>query len=224
MNPLDEIEMEMGGKSMKVGDRVKTIDGKEGCVYRLESDGRLWVDVGGTWAGDYLRWQLTPLPESEIEKYRKLNAWDDCTQRQHWNCVDICSGCACYRKPDHSYASRLSLITYPEPLFICSKAGECKEDCTHNGKHKWQGRDTFDGCEGNGCDERDIEATCIPYVPEDEAREWFVMAMPRSENAGWMLGTLMTKDQAEKALAGWCLRPDCDYRILRWSDGLKGGE
>ncbi len=73
---------------------------------------------------------------------------------------------------DHSYASRLSLITYPE-LFICSKAGECKwsdQLCYrhHGAPHAERANCHVPNMDCDG-------ATCIPYVPEDEAREWVVV-------------------------------------------------
>jgi hypothetical protein len=111
-------------------------------------------------------------------------------------------------------------IGYIEELrsqrYICEKAGECvsHKPCVHRSRHE----------KNKGCGEPCMQdARCIPVKPEE--RDWFVMAMPKrkngtpSGNAGWMLGTMMTKAQAEKALATWRFRDDCEYRILRWQDG-----
>ena len=47
---------------MKVGDRVRTIDGKEGVIDRRDEGNTLWVSYGGT-GRLYLPWQLTPIVE-----------------------------------------------------------------------------------------------------------------------------------------------------------------
>jgi hypothetical protein len=108
----------------------------------------------------------------------------------------------------------------PEPdpeLFICSKAGECGEVCCHKDKHP----------QNLGCDMPPIcreDATCIPYVPEDEVREWFIVA---SKPPQWATEVFsipgrcwgLTEKRARE-IARTCP----EYRAFRWSAGLKGGE
>jgi hypothetical protein len=169
---LDEIEMELKGASMKVGDWVRTYyTRKEGVITGPcpRHEGNWLVDVGD----------------------------ETC---------DVKCAAECNLTP-----------VEPERVRWCRYYGRCVLM-------------TGDWCEGLGENTCGAYATLAPssgllqrmgMATWEEEREWFVMAMPRSENAGWMLGTLMTKDQAEKALSSWCLRPDCDYRILRWQDGLR---
>jgi hypothetical protein len=113
----------------------------------------------------------------------------------------------------HSYASRLSLITYPE-LFICSKAGECKTRgyCekfhdSHRMPHKHSG-----SCK-KPCDR---DGTCIPYVPEDEA-DWFVVSKGEV-GIGTATQRLVREQDARQVLATDSL----NRRAFKWSTGLKG--
>ena len=177
--------------SLRVGDRVRTIDGREGVVEsvnlwrsdRFESiRDILTVRVDGI--GDvYLSHQLTPMAEPARAK-----GW--CNKPEGQTCVDepassycdMVLRCGWWVRPPapHSYASRLSLITYPE-LFICSKAGECatrwRECCPHRTPHHH-----LMNCQEPEC--KAIHATCIPYVPEDEARAAWRKAKIRHTRIG----------------------------------------
>jgi hypothetical protein len=203
--------------SLRVGQRVKTIDGREGVVEsvnlwrsdRFESiRDILTVRVDGI--GDvYLSHQLTPMAEPARAK-----GW--CNKPEGQTCVDepassycdMALRCGWWVRPPapHSYASRLSLITYPE-LFICSKAGECSAPCSHGSRHKRTGL-----CDAiSWCPVGRASHTCIPYVPEDEAREWVVVFGPAFIKR--------TKAEAERYA-----KDSPDYRAFKWNAGLKGGE
>jgi hypothetical protein len=117
------------------------------------------------------------------------------------------------------WLERVKLITYLE-LYICSKAGECKKlNCSHKVAHAH-----MVGCSVVGC--RDVvtpqlfkpDAHCIPYVPEDEAREWFIVSGPKPVV---LYDSNLTKGKADYIVQHW---KGAEYRAFRWSDGLKGGE
>jgi hypothetical protein len=118
-------------------------------------------------------------------------------------------------EPD-PWLDRVLLITYPE-LYICSKAGECatrwRECCPHRTRHVH-----LANCQEPEC--KAIHATCIPYVPEDEARDWFVVA---KDTGAWVDGSGLL-DTKERALELIRARQRHNLRAFKWSDGLKGGE
>ena len=166
MNPLDEIEMEMGGK-LRVGQKVRTYyTQKVGVIVgKCPHHGENWhveVDDAPCEIRCAAECNLTPLPEPE-----RVNC-----HRQEGPCgVGQCGDwCWHWRTlPSPGLLQRLSLITYPE-LFICEKAGECKgkDGCFAGKLHD---RTRF--CErGDWCSTAHAHRRCIPYVPEDEAREW----------------------------------------------------
>jgi hypothetical protein len=209
--------------SLRVGQRVKTIDGREGVVEsvnlwrsdRFESiRDILTVRVDGI--GDvYLSHQLTPMAEPARAK-----GW--CNKPEGQKCVDepassycdMALRCGWWVRPPapHSYASRLSLIAYPE-LFICSKAGECKATgCVHRAAHS-SGKYATCAEMASACESR-----CIPYVPEDEAREWFIVSGPKPVV---LYDSNLTKGKADYIVQHW---KGAEYRAFKWSDGLKGGE
>lgn len=207
--------------SLRVGQRVKTIDGREGVVEsvnlwrsdRFESiRDILTVRVDGI--GDvYLSHQLTPMAEPARAK-----GW--CNKPEGQKCVDEPASSYCdmalrcgwwVRHPGDSWAQRMGMCTYPEPLYICDKAGECKgtnrDGCSHNKPHKDLGN-----CPDHRAFYRCIPGSlCIPYVPEDEAREWVVVFGPAFIKR--------TKAEAERYA-----KDSPDYRAFKWNAGLKGGE
>ena len=133
---------EMGKeRTMKIGDDVKTNEGKVGriLVDEWHDDIRVFtVDVGKGGCRVYLGWQLFPVepervwwcPDCEMDS--PFQAWHVC---EHYR-----NGMWMQHKPTPSpgLLQRMGMATWADK------------------------------------------------------REWFVMAMPRSEDAGWMLGTLMT--------------------------------
>ncbi len=205
--------------SLRVGQRVKgRASGTVGEIRaRCPMHPHSWYvlpDGGCTtqcWPEDI----FTPLPEPE--RAPGLCVWyDQCDARVRQG-RGFCLTCGEYDPVDRrAYASRLSLIAYPE-LFICSKAGECKgkDGCFAGKLHD---RTRF--CErGDWCSTAHAHRHCIPYVPEDEA-DWFV-ARRASDAHGHgtkgLGGALLTKKGAEL----W-VKDEPGYRAFKWSDGLKG--
>jgi len=217
MNPLDEIEMEMGGK-LKVGQEVIIWQtGYKGCIIATDKIGPhdiCFVDEGGQQARPYFPWQLTPTgaQQKPVEPERvKAPRMPDCTYPGSCvNPLSVCFGCG-WRKveyaPSPGLLQRMGMCTYPE-LFICEKAGECNWKCFEKQPHGH-----FPDCELR-CTKG---ATCIPYVPEDEAREWFVVA---KDTGAWVDGSGLL-DTKERALELIRARQRHNLRAFRWSDGLR---
>ena len=206
--------------SLRVGQRVKgRASGTVGEIRaRCPMHPHSWYvlpDGGCTtqcWPEDI----FTPLPEPE-----RVKGW--CNKPEGQTCVDEPASSYCdmalrcgwwVRRPvPHSYASRLSLITYPE-LFICEKAGECSGPCIVGRPHERVGQ----RCHEGPCYMFPGVRHCIPYVPEDEGREWFVVA---KDTGAWVDGSGLL-DTKERALELIRARQRHNLRAFKWSDGLKG--
>ncbi len=210
---LDEIEMELGGKGMKVGDRVRTYyTRKEGVITGPcpRHKGNWLVDVGDETCDVKCAAECNLIPVEPEREARECSHVEKCGRPHEWVSV----GGKAYCDPMngtctlHSYASRLSLITYPE-LFICEKAGECKgkDGCFAGKLHD---RTRF--CErGDWCSTAHAHRHCIPYVPEGEGNDWVTIYGPAF--------TKRTKAETERIV-----KVDPGYRAFKWSTGLKGGE
>ncbi len=165
--------------SLRVGQRVRTYYTREtGVIVGVcpHDSGNWHVEVDGSMSCQIrcaAACNLTPLPEPEREA-RECSHVEKCGRPHEWVSV----GGKAYCDPMngtctlHSYASRLSLITYPE-LFICSKAGECKK-CLCANDHKVP-HAHYTACK---VDCPFVQARCIPYVPEDEG-PWLVLGRYR---------------------------------------------
>ncbi|MFA5377826.1 MAG: hypothetical protein WC455_18895 [Dehalococcoidia bacterium] len=112
---LDEIEMEMGKeRTMKVGDRVRTIDGKMGEIkcsnYPIAS---LWIPAEKRWR-EYLEWQLECIPV-EPERVKGRCVYSYCSHKSdgpNW-----CAGCEYWVSgsfPSPGLLQRMGMATWDD--------------------------------------------------------------------------------------------------------------
>jgi hypothetical protein len=136
---------------------------------------------------------LLPNPEDEVSMLERLS--------------DLETGLATLEaKVETLEKGGTSAGSPPEPMLICEKAGECDHGgCYHIKKHRHIAMCAKDKNAGTPC--RWLEAHCIPYVPEDEERDWFVSHQSYSR---------VTKAQAMLYVKG-----DPAYRAFKWGDGAR---
>jgi hypothetical protein len=155
---------------MKIGDRVKTIDGKEGVIIKEDApDSAIWslLITGINYLIPYLEWQLTPIEEPKKETAKCL-ARIPCSFWPNTEPCRVYGGRPCGNLwYPHSYAERLQWAWEHGSRWLIHPTAVFSEQSEEN---KLVGR-CIKGTEPIHCWG---ECRCMPcpYFPPKEDKDW----------------------------------------------------